>query len=113
MKPEKSVFVICRNDVCGDPKYYAAHGEKGGVKDAIGYDDKPCARKFLTEDDAVAFIGSELPVWGRNIHSVEEMVLYEIMLNCPNLFSALLGNNKEALRLALEPPENRLLIWRC
>ncbi len=109
----RSVFVISRNSGCCGMDYYAAHGEMGGVKDAIGYDEKAFARKFLTEEDAISFIGNELPEWGRAIHHAEEMELYEFMLRCPVLFSALLGNDEEALRLALEPPGHRLLIWRC
>ncbi len=109
----RSVFVISRNDGCGGANYYAAYGEMGGVEDAIGYDEKTFARKFLTEEDATSFIGNELPAWGRAIHHAEEMELYEIMLRCPILFGALLGNDEEVLRLSLEPPGNRLLIWRC
>ncbi len=109
----RSVFVISRNVERGGVNYYAAHGKMGGVKDAIGYDEKTFARKFLTEEDTASFIGNELPEWGRTIHHAEEMELYEIMHRCPILFSALLGDDEEALRLALEPPGNRLLIWRC
>ncbi|MPN18031.1 hypothetical protein SDC9_165389 [bioreactor metagenome] len=108
----RSVFVICRKNASGGPNYYAAHGSMGGVEDAIGYDEKMFARKFLTEDSAQAFIRDELPEWGRSIHHPKEMTPCEIMIDCPELFVALLENDDEKICLALEPPGARMLIWR-
>ncbi len=107
-----NVFVICRDRSYGDPYFYSKHGYMGGVSAAIGYDEKAFAKKFLTMDDAWSYIRNDLPEWGRTIHHPEELTPYEILLGNPALFAALLEDDAERIRLELELPGNRMLIWR-
>lgn len=55
------VYLIQRAYDSGNYRFYAEHGEKGGVLDAIGYDCAVHARKFRTEHDALNFIHTQMP----------------------------------------------------
>lgn len=68
MEKNKLLYLIERFDKDTDYRYYAEHGEVGGVPDAIGYDCPAHVRKFRTEDEALRFIHTELPEWGRTLH---------------------------------------------
>ena len=49
---EHDLYLIQCNHMSGGMCYYAEHGEKCGVPDAVGYDTAAHARKFRTYEDA-------------------------------------------------------------
>ena len=111
------VFVIRRNngndlDYCN----YSAHGEIGGVADAIGYDKTAHARKYHTAEEAQKFIDTELPEWGRGYHHPVEVKPWDLLYCATPLQGALqaamwLPGVKISDDL-LKPTPGRLLIWR-
>ena len=111
----RSVYVICRNEGHpSDPRdccCYAAHGEKDGVPDAIGYDTAAHARKFRNAKDACDYIKQMLPEWGHGIHRVSEVRSWDILLAGLPLYAALYRDEPIPDAL-LEPTKDRLLIWR-
>ena len=110
------VFVISRNG--GDLRNpfdcccYAAHGEKGGMPDAIGYDTAVHARKFRSAEAAQEYIELVLPEWGRSIHRVTEVRPWDVLLAGLPLFAAMCSTDEPIPDALLEPTKDRLLIWR-
>ena len=92
-------------------RYYAEHGEMGGIPDAIGYDQSAHARKFRTEDDALHFHQTQLPPWGREVHRVVGLGPGEFTWDGMGL-TALLRENIPIPDKMLEPTPGRLRIWR-
>lgn len=111
MNQEKAVFVICRRDDHKGPCCYAAHGTVGGMDDAIGYDSKVYAKKFLSESDAEEFISCVMPQWARNSHYPMEVKAHDLLWDNPRLSAAMQGFS-EITPDMLNPPGARLLIWR-
>jgi len=110
------VYVICRNG--GNPSdprdycCYAAHGEKGGVPDAIGYDTAAHARKFRSARDAQDYMERILPEWGLSNHHVSEVRPWDIFLDGLQLYAAMCRTDEPIPDVQLEPTKDRLLIWR-
>lgn len=102
------LYLIERVNESTDFRYYAEHGEVGGVPDAIGYDCSAHARKFRTEDEAQSFIQTNIPEWGRNLHRVVGLSFY--IWDAPEL-AIMLRHGIEIPDDMLEPTANRLRIW--
>lgn len=115
MPPQKQrcIFVILRNggqiSRCDN---YSAHGCVGGVEDAIGYGELVDARKFLTREDAQAYIDSELPAWGRRLHHPESVFPWDLACSHAALSAYLRLPDLEIPPALLEPAKGRLLVWR-
>ena len=62
---EHDLYLIQCNHMSGGMCYYAEHGEKCGVPDAVGYDTAAHARKFRTYEDAQTYIDTQMPEWAR------------------------------------------------
>lgn len=93
-------------------RYYAEHGEMGGVPDAIGYDIAVHARKFRTEAEAQDFIRTELPEWGRELH--RPVIYHAAGYSWEGAgLAAMLQCGVEIPAEILEPTAGRLRIWRC
>lgn len=116
MKERHRVYVICRNggDPCTPHDYccYAAHGEKGGVTDAIGYDEAAHAQKFRCAKDAKEYICHRMPEWGRSSHHVSELNPLNILLAGLPLYAAMCNPDEPIPDALLEHTKDRLLIWR-
>lgn len=93
-----------------DCRYYAEHGELGGVPNAIGYDVPAHARKFRTEDDALNFIRTDLPEWGREHH--RPVGISGFIWDFPGL-TALLDQGIDIPDEMLLPTAGRLRLWMC
>lgn len=109
----RSIFVIRRKTECRKHDWnYSAQGTIGGVEDAIGYGSLKDARKFLSQEEARAYIDHVLPEWARELHCPVEVHSWELTFEALEL-SALLGCPGEEIppRL-LEPANGRLLVWR-
>lgn len=110
---QRCIFVILRNggriDSCDN---YSAHGCVGGVEDAIGYGELADARKFLTREDAQAYIDSELPAWGRHLHHPEAVFPWDLMFTNAALSAYLRYPELEIPPALLEPAKGRMLVWR-
>ena len=110
----KDVFVIRRDDGRGTGcDYYATHGEKGGVPDAIGYTEMTHARKFRSAEDAQAFVEYELPAWGRKLHHPVPIPYFQFMnTSTMSKIAGCLVRDSEIPDALLEPTPGRLLVWR-
>lgn len=115
MEKEKNLFVIRRNGgSANDSDHYAAHGEMGGMKDAIGYSNMEDARIFLSREQAQAYIDRVLPEWARKEHHPAQIRHRDVALVMPRLSGLLYlrENGVEIPPELLEPNKNKLLIWR-
>ncbi len=104
------LYLIERPGRDTDCRYYAEHGEMGGVPDAIGYDTAAHARKFRTEDDALRYIHTELPEWGKALHKPVGLGFADF--NGDVGLSATLWYGLEVPDDMLMPTTGRLRIWR-
>ena len=109
----KDVFVIRRNDGRDTGcDFYATHGEKAGVPDAIGYTEMEHARKFRSAEDAQTFIENELPAWGRKVHHPAPIPRF---LFCRTSTMSKIGGclirGDEIPDELLEPMPSQFLIW--
>ena len=105
-----ALYLIEDSTETSDCRFYAEHGEKGGVPDAIGYDTPAHARKFRTEDDALNFIRANLPEWGRNHH--RPVSISGFLWDVPVL-AVMLYHGLDIPDEMLPPTPGRLRIWRC
>lgn len=105
------VYLIERVYDSGDCRFYAEHGEKGGVPDAIGYDCAAYARKFRTENDALNFIHTKMPEWGRTCHKPVAFSAPDFAWEALGL-AAVLWLEEPIPEKMLAPTANRLRIWR-
>lgn len=94
----------------GDCRFYAEHGEKGGVPDAIGYDCAAHARKFRTETDALDFIHTQMPEWGRTCHKPVAFSALDFVWDALGL-AAILWLEEPIPEEMLASTANRLRIW--
>lgn len=110
----KDVFVIRRNDGRDTGcDFYAEHGEKAGVPDAIGYSEMEHARKFRSPEAAQAFIENELPAWGRKLHHPAPIPQFMFMsTGTMSKIAGCLVRDGEIPHEFLEPTPGQLLIWR-
>lgn len=106
------LYLVERTGKDTDFRYYAEHGEMGGVPDAIGYESAVHAKKFRTEEEAREFIQTRLPEWGRGLHRVVGLDFTGFFLDGIEL-SALLWFGITVPDKLLEPTPGRLRIWRC
>ena len=83
----------------------------GGVSDAIGYDCFAHARKFRTEEDALQFIRTELPEWGRQLHKPIGLGVADFIWVVSEI-AVMLRYGIEIPADMLEPTAGRLRIWR-
>lgn len=104
------LYLIERVNDGSDSRYYAEHGEKGGVPDAIGYDTAPHARKFRTESEAQEFILTQLPERGRERHRVIGLSPMDFPMEAIH-FSAMLWYGIKVPDGLLAPTAGRLRIW--
>lgn len=95
-----------------DYRFYAEHGEMGGVPDAIGYDTAAYARKFRTETEAQTYISTRLPEWARRLHQPTALGPTDFLWEASAL-SAVLRYGMEIPDQVLEPTAGRLRLWRC
>lgn len=105
------LYLVERMNDDADCRYYAEHGEKGGVLDAIGYDTAPHARKFRTESGAREFIRTQLPEWGRERHRAVGLGFLDFPMEAVD-FRAMLWYGIEVPDEMLEPTAGQLRIWR-
>ncbi len=108
---DEKIYLIERTGESLEFRYYAEHGEVGGVQDAIGYDTAAHARKFRTKEEARDFIQTQLPEWGRGLHEVVGLGYADFLWEASAL-SALLLQGIEIPDKVLEPTAGRLRIWR-
>lgn len=108
---DSKIYLIERTKETMDCRYYAEHGEIGGMPDAIGYETAAHARKFPTEDDALRFIQTELPEWGRALHQPTAINPAGFIFEAPELFT-LLHHGASIPGHLLRPTSGRLRIWR-
>ena len=106
------LYLIERINDRSDYRYYAEHGEKGGVPDAIGYGAVPHARKFRTEGEAQDFICTRLPEWGRKLHRAVSLSFLDFPMDAVN-FRVMLRYGIEVPDEMLKPTAGQLRIWRC
>ena len=109
---EGKLYLIERTSKDMDYRYYAEHGEMGGVPDAIGYDDSCHARKFYSEEDAARFIQTELPEWGRDLHRPVGLTFADFNVADGLELRTMLWYGIEIPNDMLEPTAGRLRIWR-
>lgn len=110
---EGKLYLVERFDKDTKYRYYAEHGEVGGIPDAIGY-EAPChARKFRTKKDAAHFICAELPEWGRELHRPVGLTFagFDEFEALP--LRKMLWCGIEIPADMLEPTAGRLRLWRC
>lgn len=100
---------LCEKD--GEYRYYAEHGEMGGIPDAIGYECSAHARKFRSEDEALHFLQTQLPQWGHEVHRVVGLDSDDFTWDGIGL-AILLRENIPIPDKLLEPAPDRLRIWR-
>ena len=105
------IYLIEKIGEYSDCRYYAEHGEIGGVPDAIGYECPAHARKFRTEDEAMRFIRTELPEWGQTLHKPAAFSFADFIWDASGL-SILLLHGEHIPNSMLEPTAGRLRIWR-
>ena len=108
---QAKIYLIERSGTNDDCRYYAEHGEMGGVSDAIGYDCLAHARKFRTEEDALRFIRTELPEWGRQLHKPIGLGVTNFIWVVSEI-AVMLRHGIEIPADMLEPTAGRLRIWR-
>ncbi len=108
---EGKLYLIERINRSEGCRYYAEHGEMGGVADAIAYDTSDHAQKFRTEEDALHFIQTGLPAWGRDIHRPASFTRVDFGWDNPELM-VLLRHGAPVPDQLLEPTAGRLRIWR-
>lgn len=111
MEKNKLLYLIERFDKDTDYRYYAEHGEVGGVPDAIGYECPAHARKFRTEDEALRFIHTELPEWGRTLHRSAALDFADFIWDALGL-ATLLWLGEPIPDSMLGPTVGRLRLWR-
>ena len=104
------LYLIERINESTDSRYYAEHGEMGGVPDAIGYDCCAHARKFRTEEDARQFLQNNIPEWGRELHKVVGFSSNDFIWDATGLV-VMLWHGIEIPDDKLEPTAGRLRIW--
>ncbi len=109
--PDNKLYLIERADKDTSYRYYAEHGEIGGVPDAIGYDCPDHARKFRSEKDALRFIQTKLPEWGRGLHRPAGFTFADFSLDAVVL-RGLLWHGLPIPDEVLEPTPGRLRLWR-
>lgn len=109
---QAKIYLIERFGTGDEYRYYAEHGEVGGVSDAIGYDSLAHARKFRTEEDALRFILTELPERGRELHKPKGLGAIDFFGVVAEI-SVMLRYGAEISDDMLEPTAGRLRIWRC
>lgn len=107
------LYLIERLDKDTDYRYYAEHGEIGGVPDAIGYETPAHAKKFRTEEDALNFIRTELPEWGRELHKPARLCFADFDTADTLQLRTMLWYGLEIPDSLLEPTAGRLRLWRC
>lgn len=105
------LYLIERLDENTDCRYYAEHGEIGGVPDAAGYDLPAHARKFRTEAEAQDFINTQLPEWGRGLHRPVALGPSDFLWDASAL-AAMLLYGIEVPNRVLESTPGRLRLWR-
>ena len=93
-------------------RFYAEHGEMGGIPDAIGYDTAAYARKFRTEAEAQTYIGTRLPEWARGLHPPVALGAADFLWTASAL-PVMLQYGMEIPDEVLEPVTGRLRLWRC
>lgn len=101
----KSVFVIRQKSDRNINNYnnYTFHGTFRGVDGVMSYGDLKDARKFLTQEDAQAYINHELPEWARKNHCPVEVGAFELMFKSPELAVLLLHGDMEIPLRLLTP----------
>ena len=104
----KSVFVIRSKENDG---IYSTHGTMGGVEDAVGYGDLKDAKKFLSYEEAQAYIDNEIPEWARKRLNIAEVSASELLFVAPELSCLLRHSEEEIPSHLLEPVKGRLLMW--
>ena len=107
------LYLIERLDKDTDYRYYAEHGEIGGVPDAIGNETPAHAKKFRTEEDALNFIRTELPEWGRELHRPARLCFADFDTADALQLRTMLWYGIEIPDSLLEPTAGRLRLWRC
>ena len=107
------LYLIERLDKDTDYRYYAEHGEIDGIPDVIGYEIPDHARKFRTEADALNFIRTELPEWGRELHKTTELCFADFDSADALQLRTMLWYGIEISDDLLEPTAGRLRLWRC
>ncbi len=107
------LYLIERLDKDTDYRYYAEHGEIGGIPDVIGYEIPDHARKFRTEEDAMNFIRTELPEWGRELHKTTGLCFADFDTADALQLRTMLWYGIEIPDSLLEPTAGRLRLWRC
>ena len=107
------LYLIERMNKDTDYRYYAEHGEIGGVPDAIGYETPAHAKKFRTEEDALNFIRTELPEWGRELHKPAGLCFADFDTADALQLRTMLWYGLEIPDSLLEPTAGRLRLWRC
>lgn len=105
------LYLIERVDKDTDYRYYAEHGEMGGIPDAIGYECPAHARKFRTKEDAQRFIQTDLPEWGLNLHRPIGFTFADFPLDA-TLLTNLLWFKMPIPEDMLKPTVGRLRLWR-
>lgn len=105
------IYLIKRDYDSGDYRFYAEHGEKNGVPDAIGYDCAAHARKFRTEVETLDFIHTQMPEWGRSRHKPVALSASDFLWEAPGL-AILLECEETIPEEMLAPTAGRLRIWR-
>ena len=106
------LYLIERTGEDLEYRFYAEHGEMGGVPDAIGYDTAAYARKFRTEAEAQTYISTRLPEWARGLHQPVALGAADFLWAASAL-SVMLQYGMEIPDQVLEPTTGRLRLWRC
>ena len=105
------LYLIERIDENLEYRFYAEHGEMGGVPDAIGYDSAVHARKFRTEAEAQTYISTLLPEWARGLHQPTALGPMDFLWDASAL-SVILQYGMEIPDKVLEPTTGRIRLWR-
>lgn len=107
------LYLIERLDKDTDYRYYAEHGEIGGIPDVIGYEVPDHARKFRAEEEALNFIRTELPGWGRELHRPVGACFADFDTADALQLRTMLWHGLEIPDSLLNPTVGRLRLWRC
>lgn len=107
---EHDLYLIQCNHMSGGMCYYAEHGEKCGVPDAVGYDTAAHARKFRTYEDAQTYIDTQMPEWARPSHHRPLTVPAASSWKMPAL-RALLNAGVPISDAMLSATPGRLRVW--
>ena len=83
----------------------------GGIQDAIGYECPAYARKFRTEEEALRFIQTRLPEWGRSLHRAVGFTFADFTWEA-SLLSHMLWFKIPIPDYMLEPTVGRFRLWR-